>query len=120
VGHFPQTQITLSIRRQIELKTTHNYPLTTNPSPRKSPEIRQRTLVGHFPQPQFRHGETVATQPTKRAQSRHGRTGALNPATAGQARSTGTLGHLPQPVGHIPQNNKVKEIQILDDNYITT
>jgi len=53
-------------------------------------------------------------------QLRLSRLNGLNPATAGQARSTGTLGHLPQPVGHIPQNNKVKEIQILDDNYITT
>ncbi len=36
--------------------------------PRKPPKIKQRAHVGHFPQPQFRHGETVAAQPTKRAQ----------------------------------------------------
>jgi len=44
----------------------------------------------------------------------------LNPAAAGQARSTGILGHLPQPVGHIPQINEIKEIPIFGENYITT
>jgi len=43
----------------------------------------------------------------------------LNPAAAGQARSTGQLGHLPQPVGHMPQINEIKEISIFGDNNIT-